>query len=110
MNDSEKLAAAVECVNLSENFDVPSRAYIPQDALQNIDERRKLTIELKAELYAKYYSEEQLAAMLQFYKSEIGTAILALRPTIAHELDRLSQERGFGGWEFFYPEATEAKQ
>ena len=67
---------------MESGLDVPERV---KEARRKIVERQR---ELYVELYASLFSEEELAAELGFYESEIGKTIVGKRRLMVEELKR----------------------
>ena len=94
MDQTTKQAIAKDYLDLVDGGDFTQHKEIPADIAKGFALRREKTQQLKAELYAKHLSVEQLHALLNFYSSELGAGILDKLSMIEQELAQTLRRRG----------------
>lgn len=80
------------------NPELPTAAseIIQQEVQAALKESMPLLIEEVAKIYERVFSEEELDAMLAFYKSPVGQSMIKKMPQMSGETMRLSQQWAMG--------------
>jgi len=93
MSEDSKIQKAREITSITE----AARRKSGNDSASVGDEvRQKLQAaqtEISVELFAKHMSEEQLDAMLEFYRSEIGESIMIAQQAISGEYQQILRQK-----------------
>ena len=97
----EAAFAQMNAMTRQANPELPNEAteIIQQEVLAALKEAMPLLIEEVAKIYERVFTEEELDAILAFYKSPVGQSMIQKMPQMAGETMMLSQQWGMGLFE-----------